>query len=272
MVEPDMDVRILIPDANSYGLALLVLYSLSSIALASQLFRRLFAARGMRVLDVYSAVMFLPCLWGMVLFSPEALLGARGLACALGVPVGLAAGAAATWSDRRLIRALNRNSVAQRKPSKDRSVVGMSGIESQTLHWQSTASTIDRAPRRILGVNRSQWRYNPVLVQREFGLRTVITVAVVEELVYRGVMVQACFLLPGRGWAAVALVGLVAAFALAHIWFGWEQVLAKLPLSAVAMASVLALGTVVPAVIAHVFFNLKIRHDMLIRRDVAAAA
>ena len=86
-------------------------------------------------------------------------------------------------------------------------------------------------------------------------------VAVLEELIYRGFLVRSAFLLPALPLAAGAIVGIVLIFALAHLQFGWEHVMAKLPLSALAMVAVVLLGTVLPAVVAHVLFNVKLARE-----------
>jgi uncharacterized membrane protein len=44
-------------------------------------------------------------------------------------------------------------------------------------------------------------------------------------------------------------------FAVSHVFFGWGQVLSKLPLAALCTIAVLVTGTVLPAVIGHVIFN-----------------
>jgi membrane protease YdiL (CAAX protease family) len=44
-------------------------------------------------------------------------------------------------------------------------------------------------------------------------------------------------------------------FALSHIWFGWAQVLAKIPLSAIATLAALISGGVAAAIFAHVAYN-----------------
>jgi membrane protease YdiL (CAAX protease family) len=87
---------------------------------------------------------------------------------------------------------------------------------------------------------------------------SLLIAAVLEELVYRGLLVSVCYLPAGIGWNALLLLVMMTVFALSHIWFGWAHVLAKLPLSATTMVTVLALGTVLPAIVAHVFFNYRI--------------
>jgi membrane protein YdbS with pleckstrin-like domain len=47
-------------------------------------------------------------------------------------------------------------------------------------------------------------------------------------------------------------------FCAAHLHFGWAGAVAKLPLTVLALAAVLLLGTVWPAVVAHVLFNYRV--------------
>lgn len=80
-------------------------------------------------------------------------------------------------------------------------------------------------------------------------------IAVGEEILFRGALVDLSLALPGP-LAAACLAGGVAVFALVHAQGGWIEVLAKAPLGALALAGVLATGTVVAPVTGHVLFNL----------------
>lgn len=93
------------------------------------------------------------------------------------------------------------------------------------------------------------------------GWRQIVltsSVGVLEELVFRGVLLQLC--LGFASWTAIgiALTAMVLMFALSHVWYGVEHVIAKLPLSVVTTVLVLAMGTVWPAVVTHVIFNVEI--------------
>jgi hypothetical protein len=56
--------------------------------------------------------------------------------------------------------------------------------------------------------------------------------------------------------AVISVAATAVLFALVHIPFGLVEVFSKLPLSILALATVLMLGTVVPAMLAHVLFNV----------------
>jgi len=97
---------------------------------------------------------------------------------------------------------------------------------------------------------------------RQFPLLTIVTAAVLEEGFFRGVLLRTA-LLPQSLVVATALVCFtVVAFSVAHVFFGWEHVLAKTPLGIAAACSVLALGSLLPAVVAHVWFNVSVWRDM----------
>jgi len=84
------------------------------------------------------------------------------------------------------------------------------------------------------------------------------SVGVLEELVFRGVLLQLCMGFSSRPTIAIALVALIIMFALSHVWYGVEHILAKLPLSIFTTLSALALDTVWPAIVTHVIFNMEI--------------
>jgi membrane protease YdiL (CAAX protease family) len=82
-------------------------------------------------------------------------------------------------------------------------------------------------------------------------------IAVFEEVIFRGFLLSVCLRL-AIGPAVLATLGLVAAFALSHIWFGWIQVAAKTPLAVVTTATVLLTGGIVAAIAIHVLFNVRV--------------
>jgi membrane protease YdiL (CAAX protease family) len=88
----------------------------------------------------------------------------------------------------------------------------------------------------------------------DVGPGWLVATAVAEECAFRGLVLHS--VLAGPGWvAALGVPAVVAAFALSHIFFGWAQVLAKLPLSVLATAAALALGSVLAAAVGHALFN-----------------
>jgi membrane protease YdiL (CAAX protease family) len=83
-----------------------------------------------------------------------------------------------------------------------------------------------------------------------------VLAAVLEEIVYRGYLISLCSEIPNTALYTVALSSTVLAFAAAHIYSGPAQALAKLPLGLLAIAAVLISGALLPAIVAHVLFNL----------------
>jgi hypothetical protein len=83
------------------------------------------------------------------------------------------------------------------------------------------------------------------------------SVGVVEEVLFRGYLVDLSLAIPNHAlaWSAVVLTTL--AFAVSHVYAGVEQVVAKLPLSVLALTSVLGSHTLLCAIVAHVFFNVR---------------
>jgi CAAX prenyl protease-like protein len=233
--------------------------SLGAIALAAEFSRRWLGRRGVRVLDVYAAVLGLPCVWGFALFGLDRVIGGDRVVWALGVPVGFAAGIGASWCDRRILRFANRHAMHQERPATTaRRVLAP---PTTSLQRRPFGGALTRERRALRGGSQSS-PPSALYMRREIRPVTVAAVAIVEELVYRGALTQACLLLPERWLAALALTAVTLSFALTHVWFGWSQVLAKVPLSALALGSTLALGSVVPAITAHTLFNLKVWRDL----------
>jgi Type II CAAX prenyl endopeptidase Rce1-like len=252
-------IRTLIPEANSYGVALVVVYTLASFSLAAELYQRWFSARRIRVLHVYCGALVVAILLGALVVDLSPLFSGSPTAFALAVPVGFVAGAVAGWWDREVVRIANRRVL--RRPR--RLLTGAPATEVAAARPRPCGAGFGTAfRRRSLGAHRDRSSFRPSFRSTEFGLGAVVAVAVCEELAYRGVLVRISFAAPSTGLVAVALVATVAFFALTHVWFGWTHVVAKLPLGALALVAVLVVGNVLPAVVAHVVFNLRIWNEM----------
>jgi membrane protease YdiL (CAAX protease family) len=107
-----------------------------------------------------------------------------------------------------------------------------------------------RIPRteRVIGAARR-------VANNDFTLLSLLGVAVLEEILFRGWFVQASRLSGSLTMQLVILVLSVLAFGLLHLQFGVIQVLAKLPLGALALAAALITGTVLAPIVAHMLFN-----------------
>lgn len=248
-----------IPEPVPYGLALLVVYGLGSFSAAFHLYSRYLVHSRISFWNVYAAVMLIVVASGFLLVDPARIFGASPLGWVLAAPVGLSMGWAACRADRAVRRRARRRWLNPRR-NGPAAAPGRTGEVNWGLRVRVTrASAPDAGPRRRpISLYKDQRAVAAGLVQGPLGLWSLIAVAALEEVIYRGLLVQVCWLIPNQALAALALAGTVAMFALTHVLFGWEQVLAKLPLGSLALLATLITGSVLAAVVAHVIVNVTI--------------
>ena len=261
-----------IPEADTYGITLLIVFSLASFSVSAHLYSRWLAERGRSFIAIHCWVLAAISVWGLLILGPEGIVSRSAIAGALTIPVGIGCGIFAVWSDRAIVRGLSRrrlllNSRRRSSPaprtgrySETRAVTRMTPVSSGTRVVRSR------------GVNpggRDFFARPEDSIQTSLWL--ILLVAVLEELVFRGFIVQASLLLPHPALVAGAILASVVMFALSHLSFGWAHVAGKLPLGIVAALSVVALGTVAPAIIAHGLFNYQIWRDYLRQPRLARA-
>lgn len=176
--------------------------------------------------------------------APWSAFGAPWMMQVIAVPVGLLAGLLAASLDRRLVRRLSRVGAA-RGPG-ERPYGGGSARSVRRGHvWAE-----EWGGREVYG-GREDWR------GREMTSRAAVGVAVLEEMLFRGVLVEISQRLDGTA-GVVMLATSTAWFALTHVGFGWMHVVSKLSLSVAAIAVTLGSGTVLAGIVAHITFNLKV--------------
>jgi hypothetical protein len=244
-------------DSDPYALTLAVIGGLGALSLAAHLYTRWFVNLGIRFSVVYGSVLTLVSVFGIGVVGSRRILPASVTSIGLSFAVGLLAGIAATWSDRSILRALARRQARMRArrgrtllhPPRLRDVRPPPGTQIGTR-------------RRQLGLQRVQQKGEPSFDISRDGLLSLAAIGALEELEYRGVLLGACFLLPWPALRLAALAATVAAFALTHVWYGWPHVLAKLPLGLLALIAAIAVGTVLAAMLAHIFFNAAVWRDL----------
>lgn len=229
------------PDAvRSYLTAILVLNALGAPGVAAMMHRTWAARRGVRYPYLYAGVLGLVALWGAGFLDTRTLVGEPSGWWAA-IPVGFAAGHAATCADRAIVLLLIRRS----------------GLIGQTYHL---AAPVVRQGTYVSPATTSQpddWG----------GLPLLVTVAVLEEIVFRGWLLQLARDLPPGPWQIAFLALTIAGFALLHIRFGWEHVLSKIPLGVISLVTVSVTGSVLPGVVTHVWFNIQVWRE---RRNTTA--
>lgn len=244
-------------EGNPYAIAVLAVYALSSPTLAEVAYHNGLAARGWRFATLHVAVMGFVVVWGALVFDLRGTFRTTAAGLTASVLVGISAGFAASWCDRKIVRALWRRASAEGGRPIRRGRPAVFSTPYAGPFAAPRASACDAHALRASPPRRDT-QESPV---RDYGATWLVVVAVLEEVIYRGLLVRACFLLPTVSWVVAALVASAVLFALAHLRYGWTHVLAKLPLGALTLTAAVGLGTVWPAVVTHVVFNLKVLRD-----------
>jgi hypothetical protein len=83
------------------------------------------------------------------------------------------------------------------------------------------------------------------------------TVAFLEEIMFRGYLLDLCFVAQYNIMIGIGVATSTVAFAITHAYAGPTQVLAKLALSLITLISTLLSGFTITAIVIHVIFNLR---------------
>ncbi|MBP0456596.1 CPBP family intramembrane glutamic endopeptidase [Streptomyces montanisoli] len=228
------------PDMRLYLLTGLGMCSLAALHLTGALHSRYLDRRGTPMLPVYVGVSAAVTVAGLLLLGPGVLWGSAPTPPALwrlasSVPVGAGVALVGAAGDALVLRLVHG---------------GRAGVRRRP------ACAATARPREADGT----WR--PSVRDRRLptGPTWTLAAAVVEETVFRGVWYDVATRADALPLRLAALALGVVAFALAHLFFGWGQVLAKLPLSVAATAAVALTGTVLAPVVGHLLFNLRAWH------------
>ena len=214
-----MTLLTLTPDQRAYVVAAVVVYSLACAPTAA-LVQSVWPARERPpFLPVYVATLLgVAAVAGALLRLPSLRWSSWTVVSLL---VGLAAGEAAFRGDAAIRRALR--------------------------YRKRNATRIRLAP-------------PPAVAAPPAGVRgtllLLLAVAALEEILYRGVLVDLSLELPAAA-AAGCITATVVAFAAGHVYWGWIEMVAKLPLGLAALVASLPFRVVLGAIAAHVLFNTR---------------
>ncbi|HTN85879.1 MAG TPA: CPBP family intramembrane glutamic endopeptidase [Sorangium sp.] len=234
----------LIPDATTYGFAVLITLGLSGSTLASRIQTRFLAVYGVSFFRVYIAILALTVGWGaLVLRSARMWSGApmlHGLFAALGVVLGIGA----TRFELAWRRWNARKQQSSPAPRQNREAAFHRSIKIRPV----------RPGAKDVPAPAPQPRARPAGAERA-RLAELLLAGVLEELVFRGYLMLAASALP-VAWGAVLLVGSFIGFLLAHVHGGVTDAFAKVPLAVVTTGVAVGSGLVTAAIAAHVAFNV----------------
>jgi membrane protease YdiL (CAAX protease family) len=240
----------LIAEAGTYGVAILLILSLSAFSLASHIHSRLRQQR-IPFLVVYCTVLAFISVWGALVLNPARWFHGGICNWLVAAAAGLVLGIVATRADRLIVRNIER-----RRRLNPRLY---NAVPSDLWYSLSPVRSFREGPSSKRGAPLAPVRgpdMGSKLIKPALTITLVAIVGGLEELLYRAILVQFCFLLRYPVLVAVALCCTVVMFGLSHIEFGWPQVLSKLPLGALALVGTLATGNVFCALIAHGLFNI----------------
>ncbi len=228
---------ILIPDVRLYSLMVLSMWCLGSSNIASHIYSRFFIDFKVNSLTIQMITKGVICLMGTSLFSMDALFDAPPFTQCVSILIGFFIGFIVVKIELKINR-LYRTRHDHKK------------IRDNTY---SVTSTLVKKTRTHLKSLHEHYVSHEKSDQN-FSLMIIILIAIFEEILFRGYLVQCCLLLPGV-WVDAALMMTVVVFGLSHASLGLHQILSKTLLGGSCLLSVLFFHTILPALIIHSFFN-----------------
>ncbi len=209
--------HILTLEWRAYIVAIIVVFSLSSMSIAAKLANNAASGRTFNAfLQIYVALMAGITMLGAAFVGVPALMPPTFIAGAALSGAGVAAAILSIAANRLIVRNAGK-------------VPGL-----------ATAHRADQ---------RDQY-------QRAMRLSLLTASAILEEVLFRGYLVIIAFWLPDRFLVVITLALSVLCFGMAHIYGGLEEALGKLPLGTLTLLLALGSGLLWPAIVAHVCFNL----------------
>jgi membrane protease YdiL (CAAX protease family) len=224
---------------NSYGIAILVLNAVGSSSTAAYICSRWLKDRGSAFAPIYLTVLATITIWGAALFPAKPLVGSPRTwpaAMLLGILGAYFAG----WVDQTIKRH------GRKWPQ---TINGNVPIIDLTRACYAPSGLAPTAAARSRGRASADYGYSGWLL---------IAIAIFEEIIYRGWLIETCRLIPAPALRASSMILSILVFACIHLHLGWANVVRKAGLGSIALMSALITGTVLTAVIVHVGFNVTI--------------
>lgn len=243
----------LIPEANSFGLITLILLCLSSSSIASFVHMRYLSTYNVDIVFSNTLVKFLIVIYGLLIIPLSLLFHATWFNLIISIPAGVIIGLVTVQLDRKVIRYFFR---------KRNFVQGYNdqptGSDPTTVRTYSRRMNIagnDNVNKKSQLMNNKLTRFSEHNPLKDYGLVSVIGVAIFEEIIFRGFLIGLCLAIPSLLMQTITISLLVLFFAVIHVDLGWEQVLAKTILGVTTTLLRLIFGNLYAPIIAHVVLN-----------------
>jgi hypothetical protein len=225
-----MSDHILTRDLQDYLLVTAVALGVGGSTVATRFHQRWLAKRHMSFTVVYSVTLIVAITCGTLALRTIPLL----LPPLLHVPIDLGLGFIIGRGAFAIDRAINRR---WQRSDRGRPTQPVAPRTEQRV-WRATEA-VTRAP-----TGEPESRTNLVLI------------AVLEEAVFRGVLVRAALSVSSVPLTIALLGGIAGVFALEHLPFGWSHVAGKIPFSIAVTAGAVLLGSSIMPIVAHTTLNL----------------
>lgn len=254
-----MNVLTLTPEVHFYMIAILVTWCLGSSNIATQIYSRWFAMSAINPLVIQCGIKTFIIIMAMSIIPIQQLFAASlGWYC-LSIPIGIVGGYGVVLIEIYLNRKFLRKQIglASVKNTQDRIYKLHHGPKDKIRYL---APTIVKKTQSNLKHIHNYYAANESSIKKHAVWLLILT-ALLEEIIFRGYLIQFCFLLP-KVFIVFGLIGTVITFAFSHASFGPHQILAKFILGAVCLVATLLCHTLLPAIMIHVYLNWRAYHQL----------
>lgn len=250
-----MKLLTLIPNANSYGIVTLLLMCISSTAIASFFHLRYFSKWRFNAISSNALVKGFIFIYGCLMIPLNSFFTKNLIHIFLSIAMGMLLGILTAYTDKKIIRFFYRSpffNTKNKQTNLSYDNIPIDKIQSNSNHLAG----VDKTNHNALAMFSKMSIYVKQLNIHEYGIASVIFVALFEEFLFRGYLLFFCLSISNHGMKSLLIVLITLIFGLMHIDFGWEQVIAKTILSVTTTLTVLISGNIIAALIIHCFINI----------------
>ena len=246
-------MNILIPTHNHeiFAYVTLIVLSAASTNIAGYVHCRYCSNNKVDLIDTNVIIKGLIVLFWLCFAPLPILIFGSWIQMIIGIPASLLLGFMAINLDKKLIRFF-----LYSKTSLDISPKKESWSISNSEICDLGMVDISQAEKRALKISNNVGRFNNYGGLGNYKLWSVCLVAVFEELIFRGILTSAILEVHSQSLIIPLLILNIGLFGIAHLAFGWDQVIAKSVLGILTTVSLFIFGSIIPPIIIHLFINI----------------
>lgn len=246
-----MNFLTLTPDVQFYCHAVLIMWCLGGSGIATHIYIRWFANSRISSQSMQCIVKGFICITASMLIPIGALFSAPIWLQILSVPIGFIMGRMVVALELFINRYTYRKKSVMflKKSSVDSFYISHAGPKGKMA---SLSSNIIQNKSNLKQLH-DQGIANESNM-RSFSLLAIILIAIFEEIIFRGFLIQYCFSL-SKPWVAISMITTVVIFGVSHAGLGVYQMITKTGLGAICLGAVLIFHSVLPAIIIHAVLN-----------------